>query len=464
MENAADYEERYIAFIQNSTEGIWRFDTDEPVDTALPEDEQIEAFYRLGYLAEANDAFARMYGYEHGSQLVGARVSDLLVKEDPQNREYLQAFVRSGYRLADAQSVETDRDGCLRYFSNTLTGILRDGKLFRAWGTQRDVTSQTLAEHRREEAITALQESEERLRLALASGGMGTWDADLTSGTLTLSEEIAPLYGRPLKEIVVPFGEWLTWMHGGDRKRVSAGFAAALRGAADFDVQFRSLWPDGVTCRWIATRALITRDTNGTPVRAVGYTRDITREKEQEEEREALLTRQRGFMREFVFSLTEGKFRLCLTEADLPAPLPAVSEILPLTIPTLRALRQRLMEVTEDLGFTIERAQDIETAVGEAAMNAATHGGGGEGTVHADPERGIIQIRICDRGTGISEEALPLMIRKGVSSAGTLGHGFWLILGTCDRVSLLSGPNGTTLVLEQERTPPEPSWLQSLGT
>ena len=32
----------------------------------------------------------------------------------------------------------------------------------------------------------------------------------------------------------------------------------------------------------------------------------------------------------------------------------------------------------------------------------------------------------------------------------------------CDRVYLLTGPAGTTLVLEQEKTIPDPAWLVSL--
>jgi PAS domain-containing protein len=56
-------EERYRSFIEQSTEGIWRFELEEPVRTHLLEDEQIEHFYRYGYLAECNDAMAKMYGF-----------------------------------------------------------------------------------------------------------------------------------------------------------------------------------------------------------------------------------------------------------------------------------------------------------------------------------------------------------------------------------------------------------------
>ncbi len=51
-------------------------------------------------------------------------------------------------------------------------------------------------------------------------------------------------------------------------------------------------------------------------------------------------------------------------------------------------------------------------------------------------------------------------LERGYTTAGTMGHGFWMMLKTCDRIYLLTGTEGTTVVLEQDKTPPEPAWLQ----
>ena len=56
-------QERYRSFLELSTEGIWRCELERPVSTALPADEQIDHYYRYGFLAECNDAMAHMYGY-----------------------------------------------------------------------------------------------------------------------------------------------------------------------------------------------------------------------------------------------------------------------------------------------------------------------------------------------------------------------------------------------------------------
>ncbi|MEP6919570.1 MAG: PAS domain S-box protein [bacterium] len=148
LDDARASEERYRAFISNSAEGIWRMELDHPVSTGLTADEQIEAFYEHGSLAECNDAMARMYGYEKAEEIIGARLTDLLVRDDPANLAFLQAFISSGYRLTNAESTELDRAGQRKYFSNNMIGVVDDGFIQRSWGTQTDITERKHSEQR----------------------------------------------------------------------------------------------------------------------------------------------------------------------------------------------------------------------------------------------------------------------------------------------------------------------------
>jgi PAS domain S-box-containing protein len=133
-------EERYRAFVRNSSEGIWRFELEEPIPVDAPEDEQIARAYRHGYLAECNDAMARMYGRERAEEMTGARLGDLLVRTDARNVEFLREFIRSGYRLMEVESHEVDKEGRSKYFLNSFMGVVENGHVVRAWGTQTDVT------------------------------------------------------------------------------------------------------------------------------------------------------------------------------------------------------------------------------------------------------------------------------------------------------------------------------------
>ena len=45
-------DERYRAFIANSSEGIWRLEFSPPIDTTLPVDEQLALAYANGRFAE----------------------------------------------------------------------------------------------------------------------------------------------------------------------------------------------------------------------------------------------------------------------------------------------------------------------------------------------------------------------------------------------------------------------------
>ena len=128
----------------------------------------------------------------------------------------------------------------------------------------------------------------------------------------------------------------------------------------------------------------------------------------------------------------------------------------------MRALRKQARAAAALAGIAEDRVQDLETAVGEAAMNAVVHCGTGIGWVVMTT--GTVQVWITDTGEGISMESLPrATLERGFTTAGTLGHGFYLMLSTADRVSLLTGPTGTTVVVEKNKQDPAPSWMEKIA-
>jgi signal transduction histidine kinase len=154
--------ERYEAFVQNSTEGIWCFEIDPPLDTDRAVEEQIAAIFSgRVYLAQCNDAMARMYSVTRKEDFIGARLETLLSPDDPRNVEYIRQLVLSGYRLSEYESFEEDKEGHPKVFLNSLVGHRNSaGQIVRAWGTQTDITERKRFEKERE----GLLESERKAR------------------------------------------------------------------------------------------------------------------------------------------------------------------------------------------------------------------------------------------------------------------------------------------------------------
>jgi anti-sigma regulatory factor (Ser/Thr protein kinase) len=146
----------------------------------------------------------------------------------------------------------------------------------------------------------------------------------------------------------------------------------------------------------------------------------------------------------------------------LPERLAAVGETVALTQESLGSYRQSAKEIAAANGFPEERIQDLTTAVGEASMNAVVHAGGGTGRICIGDKQ-TVQVWVEDTGRGIAENALHrATLERGFTTAGSMGHGFWMMLKTADRVWLLTGSDGTTVVIEQDRAEPEPAWLKGI--
>lgn len=171
-------EENYRTFVERSSEGIFREDIDVPLSIDLPEDELVRRIMQDSYMAECNDAMARMYGFTSGRELVGKRLTEMLVNDDPRNIEMTREYIRSGFRVMEHESHEVDVQGNPKVFRNSMIGIVENGKLVCTWGIQRDVTEQVKAEEGQRKAEQSLVKSEERFRVALKDSPITVFNQD----------------------------------------------------------------------------------------------------------------------------------------------------------------------------------------------------------------------------------------------------------------------------------------------
>jgi PAS domain S-box-containing protein len=263
--------ERYRAFVVNSSEGIWRFELDSPVDTNAPEDEQIQQIFDRGYLAECNDAMARMYGFERAEDLIGTRLRDVLDRNQLKNREFLRAFIGGGYRLVDAESIETDRHGKTRHFVNSFVGVIDGSVLLRSWGTQRDVTEHRLSSER-------LRSSERRLQALVAATAQIVWTADPEGRLTWIAASWTELTGQPADS---PMGiGWFDLIHPDDRADAEAKWRRAYETRTIYDNVARLRVRDG-SYRWMRARNAPVLNDDGSIHEWIGAMFDIDAERRQ---------------------------------------------------------------------------------------------------------------------------------------------------------------------------------------
>ncbi|OPX61749.1 MULTISPECIES: PAS domain S-box protein [unclassified Methanoregula] len=187
--------ERYRAFITDSSDGIFRSESDRKISVTLPADEQITLLLESGYIAECNDAIARMYGFEHAGELAGQKLSLVIDIHDPAMIECMRTFIRNGYQIAGYESEERDPTGRIRWFSSTLNGVVRDGCVTALWGIRRDITG-------RKKAEVALRQSEEQYR-ELVNRSIDIMYTIGFSGEITsISPAVIPLLGYQPEEMI----------------------------------------------------------------------------------------------------------------------------------------------------------------------------------------------------------------------------------------------------------------------
>lgn len=130
---------RYKAFISNSTDAIWCYELCPPVNTRLPAAEQSELILKNAVLVECNETLARILGKNKVQEVIGLplhRSGSLSTREDS------QTFVDNGYRLIGQEFARVNLAGHKGYMQSSAIGVVENGYLVRAWGITRDITEQ----------------------------------------------------------------------------------------------------------------------------------------------------------------------------------------------------------------------------------------------------------------------------------------------------------------------------------
>lgn len=171
-------------------------------------------------------------------------------------------------------------------------------------------------------AEAALLDTEERLRLAVESAEIGTWDLNLMTGENRWDARCKALFGLPA-DAEVPYELFLARLHPDDRERVRTTIEETIgspqKGA--YDIEYRILLPEGRE-RWIRAMGRAFFEERGGGPRAVRFTGtalDMTERRLAEERLRSFAQELEGRVRARTqeLELSEDRLRALATELNL---------------------------------------------------------------------------------------------------------------------------------------------------
>ncbi len=228
-----------------------------------------------GIIATFNPGAERLFGYK-AEEVVGKPITILIPPDRQEEEMEILACIGRGERVNHYETVRCRKDGTLVDISLTMSPVTDgQGRIIGASKISRDITERKVAEAR-------LRESEERLRFIADSAQVGYWYWELTGDRLDWSPLCKQLFGVPPEE-PMSYARFLGALHPDDRECTDRALRGYLESGeqTDYDIEFRTLWPDG-TVRWIHAKGNAVF-ADGKPGRMAGIVLDITARKQAEE-------------------------------------------------------------------------------------------------------------------------------------------------------------------------------------
>ena len=213
-----------------------------------------------------------------------------------------------------------------------------------------DITDRRKIEAGFAEAERLLAENRDRLKSAVDSAGIGTWDYDPQTDELVWDKRCKELFGLEASA-PIDFPLYLSVIHPDDRERVEKKINEAMDPAysGEFDIEHRTI-PVNEKTKWVKGRGKV-YFTDGKPTRFVGTLLDVTIEKQLEESTKELLRKKDEFIsvasHELKTPITSLKAALQMVEKITPK----IEETKTLQVFVKKAIKQinKLVELISDL-------------------------------------------------------------------------------------------------------------------
>ncbi|MDH0957227.1 PAS domain S-box protein [Pseudomonas chengduensis] len=219
-----------------------------------------------GRFIEVNPSFEQQFGWS-SAEAVGRTSLELGIWADPSDRQRMLDAVQTG-RLNNLEVRLFSRDGSVT--SNLLFG----GEIELNGTTCLVLTVRNITEQRVQEQ--ALNESRQRLRLALESADLGTWDWHIPSSRLFASARASQLQGLESLPFEGAFLDFFRQVPMEDRHSLRQSYQSLVaERRSHYQVTYRVQLENG-GLRFLESTAKLQLDDAGQPQRMVGTLVDIS--------------------------------------------------------------------------------------------------------------------------------------------------------------------------------------------
>lgn len=213
----------------------------------------------------------KLSGYT-AEEAIGMKIDESYVNPGERN-VFLAALQKDGYVNNFVAQLKR-KDGSIWWAaSNAQFYKDHDGNILGVDGVARDVTEQKLAQ-------ISLQQSQQRLQLALEGADLGLWDWDMQTNETFFSPRFFSMLGYGPTELPHTMATWENLLHPEESESIKQQILNSIeKGPGKWSAEFRLRAKDGQYL-WILGRGKIVEfSPNGSPLRAAGTHLDITNQK-----------------------------------------------------------------------------------------------------------------------------------------------------------------------------------------
>lgn len=234
--------------------------------------------HKNGKIIDVNESFQKITGYGK-KEAIGKNLLDYVVLA----KDKIKIMTKIVQQKAAPYTITAQRKNGERFIAELeACNIKYNGKMVRI-AAIRDVTERSQMEK-------ALEQSQERLEMALDGASIGLWDMDYVTGKVYRSDNWATMLGYKPEEIHndEDFWEWL--LHPDDKERVKQESRKVQKNRERYiRTEYRLRCKDG-SYKWILSWGQYAEySKNGVALRSVGVHIDIDKRKKAEEEIQNLL-------------------------------------------------------------------------------------------------------------------------------------------------------------------------------